>query len=146
MLLATSSAGRGLESCGLEIRDIPLETGYSVSEADISDLFDPKNLSDFMPKGSTYINGARTTIDGQPAAWIKFVQDMDRAGMKIRMAWVYYPTYFDKKIINFFCAVGGRGEETQESLSKRFQVNFPLFQQMASTIIIVNKWSSKARK
>ena len=146
LTLITSERGRGLQSCGLEIRNIPKLADLIVSDKEVADeLFDPSGLSDFMPSGSTYISGSRTSIDGQPAAWIKFIQDMDRAGMKIRMAWVFYPIYFDKKLIYFNCAVGGSAEEAKEDLLKRLQVNLPLFQQMASTIIIHDKWKSKSR-
>ena len=143
LALVTSEGGSGLEICALEIRNISLPTNHIVSDRDIAELFDPKSLSDFMPSGSTYISGSKTSIDGQPAAWIKFIQDMDRAGMKIRMAWVFYPIYFDKKLIYFNCSVGGGAAETKENLLKRFQLHLPLFQQMASTIIIHDKWKSK---
>jgi len=139
----TSEGGKGLELCNLVIKDIPLPVGYTVTPQDVAQLFDPHSLKDFSPNDTQFMTGAKTTIDGQPAAWINFVQEMDRAGIQIRMIWITYPIYIDKKLIIFGCSVGDSASKPTEELQRRYKVYFPLFQQMANSIVIHSKWKGR---
>lgn len=132
----TSDAGRGLELCNLVIRELP----ETLTKQDLAELFDPSELKDLVPSGGHFINGARTTIDGQPAAWVHFSHEMDRAGMKLRLLSIMYPVYFDKKLIIFSCSVGDSASKPPSELQKRYRTNLPLFQQLANTLVIHTKW------
>jgi len=139
----TSESGKGLELCNLVIIDIPLPVGYTVTPQDVAELFEPLNLKDVIPSGTQLITGAKTTIDGQPAAWVHFVQEMDRAGIQLRMMWITYPVYIDKKLIIFSCSVGDSASNPAEELQRRYKAYFPLFQQMANSIVIHSKWKRR---
>ena len=139
----TSESGKGLELCNLVIKDIPLPVGYTVSPQDVAELFEPPSLRDFTPSGARFITGAKTTIDGQPAAWVHFIQEMDRAGIQLRMMWIMYPVYFDKKLIIFSCSVGDSASKPAEELQRRYKAYFPLFQQMANSFVIHSKWKRR---
>ena len=139
----TSEGGRGLELCNLVIKDIPLPMGYTVTPQDIVELFDTQGLRDLAPAGSQFIGAAKTTIDGQPAAWVHFSQDMDRAGIQLRMKWITYPIYIDKKLMVFSCGVGDGANKSTEELQRRYKAYFPLFQQMANSLVIHSKWKRR---
>jgi hypothetical protein len=124
----------------LVIKDIPLPIGYTVTPQDMTELFEPPSLRDIIPSGAQFITGAKTTIDGQPAAWVHFVQEMDRAGIQLRMMWITYPIYIDKKIITFNCGVGDSTSKPADELQRRYKAYFPLFQQMANSFVIHSKW------
>ena len=133
---ATSKNGRGLELCNLSIKEIPLPAGYSVTAQDISELFEPPNLKNLAPSGSQFISGAKTTFDGQPAGWLQFSQEMNRAGVQLRMMWSSNAIYFDKKFIIFSCSVGDSASKSTEELLRRYKEYFPLFQEMAKSLVI----------
>lgn len=136
----TSENGKGLELCNLLIKNIPFPAGYTVTPHDITEFFEPSGLKEFLPRGAQFIKGAKTTIDGEPAAWINFSNEMDRAGIQLRMMWIMYPVYIDKKLLIFSCSVGGGASLPATELQKRYNEYFPLFQQMASSLVIHSKW------
>ena len=132
----TSENGRGLELCNLSIKEIPLPAGYLVTAHDVSELFEPSNLKSLAPNGALFIAGAKTTIDGQQAGWLLFSQEMNRAGIQLRMMSLTYTIYFDKKLIIFGCGVGDRASKSTEELQRRYKEYFPLFQEMAKNLVI----------
>lgn len=136
----TSEKGRGLELCNLVIKEINLPPGAKITSQDIEELFDPKGLKDFVPAGNRFIAGKRTTLDGQPGAWVQFSQDADRAGVSLQMIWLMFQAYYDRRLIIFSCGVGDSGVKPRQLVQRRFEVNLPLFQQIANSIIIQSKW------
>ncbi len=136
----TSEHGKGLDLCNIGIKDIPLEPGQTVSKADIEELFDPSGLSWFLGGSATLTAGKRTTIDGQPAAQVQFTQEVDRAGSQYRMMGVMYPIYFRNKLIIFTCMSGDSAATSAEQLKSRYRGAFPLYQQLANTLVIHSKW------
>ncbi|MBL0041651.1 MAG: hypothetical protein IPP28_11550 [Xanthomonadales bacterium] len=134
----TSEGGRGFELCNLVIKGIPV--GTTVTPQDVDELFDPLGLRDFTPDGGKFISGAKTTIDGQPAAWVNFFHEIDTAGIRIRSIEITYITYFDNKLIFFSCSVGESARKPVEELQVWYKAYFPLFQQMANSIVIHSKW------
>ena len=136
----TSEKGRGLELCNLIIRELEIPPGTKITSQDIEELFDPKGLIDFVPPGNRFISGDRTTLDGQPGAWVQFSQDADRAGISLQMIWVMYAVYYERRLLIFSCGVGDSGNKPKLLVEQRFRSNYPLFQQLANSIIIQSKW------
>ena len=136
----TSEHGKGLDLCNIGIKDIPIEPGQKISKADIEKLFDPSGLSSFLGGSATLTAGKRTTIDGQPAAQVQFTQDVDRAGMEYRMMGVVFPIYFRNKLITFACMSAGSTATSAEQFKNRYRAVFPLFQQMANTLVIHSRY------
>lgn len=133
-----SENGLGLEICSLSIKEIPIPPGYNPSSAEIQEIFEQPALRDLMPKGATYLDGSPTKIEGLPAAWVIYRYDMERAGIRNTMQIITYATYFDKKFIQFVCMVGTTPTSPQAELARYFESFYPLFQQMANTIVIHN--------
>jgi hypothetical protein len=136
----TSEKGRGLEICNLAIREIIIPPGESFTEKDAAEIFNPGELKDFVPQGGVFIDGKQTKLDGQPAAWIKFRQEIQRAGMTLQTMFVLFPVYYDRKLIFFSCGVGDDGDTSLVKVEQRFNLAFPLFRQMANSIIIHSRW------
>lgn len=139
----TSQRGRGLEFCNLVINDLPFPPDFKVTDRDIAEFFDPAGLKDLAPNGARFITGSRTTIDGQPAAMIRFTQAVDRAGLTLKMSWVSFSIYYDKKLLLFGCAVGRGGDTSDQDLDRRFKDYLPLFQLMANSFVIQSKWKRR---
>lgn len=138
----TSERGKGLELCNLLIRELPLPADYTPTRPEIAELFEKEALFDFIPADANFIDGAPTQLDGQLGAWIRFSQDMNRAGMSIQMQSVAFPIYFDKKLVFFSCSVGAGGDTPRQAVLDRFNGFFPLFQQMANSLIVHSRWKS----
>ena len=136
----TSEQGRGLELCNLVIKELNLPPGIKITSQEIEDLFDPKWLRDFVPASSRFIDGKRTTLDGQPGAWVQFSGQDDRAGISLQMIWLMYQVYYDRRLIIFSCGVGDSGDKPRELVHRRFVAYLPLFQLIANSIIIQSKW------
>lgn len=136
----TSEKGRGLEICNLAIREIIVSPGDSFTEKDVNEIFNPGELENFVPQGGVFIDGKQTKIDGQPAAWIKFRQEIQRAGMTLQTMFVLFPVYYDRKLIFFSCGVGDDEDKAMVKVEQRFNSAFPLFRQMANSIIIHSRW------
>ena len=137
----TSKNGRGFELCNLLIKNIDLPAGYKVTKSDIDELFDSSDLISFVPEGGTLLSGGRTSIDGQPAAWVSYSSDINRAGIQLRTIWLSFPVYYDKKLIVFNCSVGGGADTPLDTLKVRYKEFVPLFQLMANSIVIQSKWN-----
>lgn len=141
----TSENGAGLELCNLMIKDIPAPPGYVPSANDVNEIFSPEGIRDMVPPDGLFIAGDRTSIDGQPSGWVHFEQKMNRAGREIQMSWIMYATFTSEKLILFSCSVGDGAEKAKEDIRRRYKENFPLFQQMANSIVIHTKWNSPAQ-
>lgn len=136
----TSDNGRGLDVCNLVIKEIPLPANYVVSPAEAASLFEPSGLRSFVPHDANFIAGDQTTIEGQPAGWVNFTQEVNRAGIALRLISLNYTIYYDKKLIAFGCMVGDGAENPPDRLQKRYKEYSSLFQQMANSIVIQSKW------
>ncbi len=136
----TSEHGKGLEICNLTVRDLPLPKDYKPTKAEIDELFAPAYLPEWLPKDGVIVRSARTTIDAQPSALIEYRQEMNRAGLSIKMQWVVFPIYYDKKILIFSCGVGSDPSRSWDKMQEIFNAQLPLFQQMASSLIIHSRW------
>ena len=138
----TSDKGKGLEFCNLVIRELALPSDHTPTRAEAEELFEPEILTNYVPAGASFIDGAPTQLDGQPGAWIHFSQDMNRAGTSIRMQWVAFPIYYDGKLITFSCGVAASGATPANIVQDRYSNFLPLFQQMASSLIVHSRWKS----
>lgn len=137
----TSKNGHGLEFCSLLVKPLPLSDNHKPTKEEILDLFSSTSIRDFVPDDATFSSSARTTIDGLPGAWIIYESDLDRAGIKAKTKNIVYVVYFEAKLIQLGCVVGDKPETTQANREKHFNSYHPLFQQIASSIVVHNRWS-----
>ena len=110
---------------------------------EIDEFFNPELLSEFIPKGATYIDGAITTIDANKAAMTRFKSTISLAGMDVVVYTTLFTTYYDGRLIYFGCVVGGMPDELDDNLRKRFEAHQQLFKLIASTLIIHDRWKTR---
>ncbi len=132
-----SNHGKGLEICSLIVRPIP------ISGIDMTELFEPNGLAELVPPGGLFIDGRPTELDGQPGAWITFSQTMDRAGIPIQMVGIMYLAYYEDNLIILGCVVGADAGLPPAVIQVKYLKFFPLFQQIANSIIIHSKWKTR---
>lgn len=139
----TSERGKGFEFCNLAVKHIDAGPGVPITRSEIDEAFAPSGLKALVPSGSTFLNGKRTTIDGQPGAQIQFEQEADRAGIQMRIKGVMYPFIFSNALIALTCMVGDAAETPRSRIDERYKTWFPLFQQMANSVVINSKWKNR---
>lgn len=137
----TSDNGRGLESCNLVIKSLNLPDGYIVTKKDIDDLYSINGIKTLLPAESRYMDGGKTIIDGEPAGWSNYFTITENASVKIIAIASLYFVYYDKNLILLTCAVGDKTTISPEKLMQRFQNHTLLFQLVANSIVIHNKWN-----
>lgn len=139
----TSKDGRGGEMCSLVIKDAMLPPDVTPTKQDLAESFAPEGLRDFLPDGATFLGGDRTTLDGEPGAWVNFVQNANVVGLPIRIMGVNFFTYYDTRLIIFGCGVGNDANLPMQDLQRKYRATLPTFQQMANSLVIHNKWRNR---
>lgn len=102
-----------------------------------------RGLRDCLPDGATFLGGDRTTLDGEPGAWVNFVQNANVVGLPIRIMGVNFFTYYDTRLIIFGCGVGNDANLPMQDLQRKYRATLPTFQQMANSLVIHNKWRNR---
>lgn len=139
----TSENGKGLEVCNLGIRHLDINPSEPITKDEIENMFVPSGLKAFLAADSVFVSGKRTKIDGQPAAQIQFRQKVERAGIKMQLSGAIYPAYFRNSFVIFTCFSGSSAEKSNAHIDQRYRIWFPLFQQMANSIVIHSGWKKE---
>ncbi|MHC4158614.1 MAG: hypothetical protein ACYSSO_06000 [Planctomycetota bacterium] len=136
----TSDASDGLlRMCLILIKDQPSFMKLFSSE-DISDaMFTEETLKEIIPESATFIKGERTKYDGQPGAWMIYVTQLERAGLRAEMYILQHMFLYSGKMIVFECSVGGLAGSAA-TVEQEFARYLPLFQLLGNSIIIQDKW------
>ena len=115
------------------IIDIPNETPLN----DIS----CKDILNEMCRTLKHIKSEKTKLENEEAAWGIFVQESERAGIKIRAKHVIFLVLYKNKLIQIGGAVAG--EAIDQAIEKEFELYLPLFIQIANSLILQDKWKFK---
>lgn len=137
----TSEQGRGLEVVTVMVKDIPLPPNTRIEKSDIDEIFSAEGLSAFIPKGGKAIKLSETKIDGERAGYVYYIAPFEKANMQlITKAELYIIFYKSKFIIFTFSAGRLKGEGEGPKLAKQFENAQPIFQRMAVSIVLNDKW------
>lgn len=135
LYLVRSNGGRGTELCSLAITFIP--NAAKVSEQEGAEQFSRLSLRDLVAAGAHYVDGARTTIDGQPAAWVQV--EVEISARKLRGMMLSHFIYIDRRLITFSCSVVPISSRPEADTHKLYRMYSPLFVQIAKSVAINNK-------
>lgn len=131
----TSENGRGLESFGLMVIDIPIPLDYTLTEQDLDDFFVESELKGMIPEGGKFISTKPIVLDKHKGAMIIYEYTVQRVDITITMRSLVFITIYERKMIQIFCSVSALpGEESE--LQERFIRFEPLFKMIANTFII----------
>lgn len=140
LVLVTSELGRGLEICNLVIKELSLPADYVPTEAEIDELFQEPAIRDLVPKGAIYQDGGPTKMEGLSAAWIVYKHDVERAGQRALIKMITYSTFYENKFVQLGCMVGVDSNKVEAQLEEYFRKFQPLFQQIANSLVIHNRY------
>jgi hypothetical protein len=132
--------GSAAPGCMIIIQDVSTwETAFLESEDWEEILYDA--TEEMVPPEATIIGRGKTNIDAEPAVWIKFYNQQERAGLKLGMFFLQYVTVYQGKMVMIQCSVAGRTGD-RILLEDSFSSYLPLFQGIGNSIVINNKWDS----
>lgn len=133
----TSDKGKGFDLCNIIIRNLPNEIANQINESNSNDLFDDDTLRSFVPRNHEFISSKKTKIDGQPAGVVETYAERENAGIRVNSRQISYFIYFNRNLISFTCMNHG---EDRIHAERNYLKLSTLFQLMANSIIIHNKW------
>lgn len=132
-----SENGNGNEMVLFMVKDLGLPNDYKITQAELDEFFIESQLRQLMPDGSQYISAKRITLDSQTGGQIIFKTTQERLDFTITMQAVHYITIYKGKMVFLQCMVYA---EQNENLTERFNLFFPLFRQIANSIVLVNQY------
>lgn len=130
--------------CLLSVHELPEAASWLTSEEIADEMFSPEDLADYVPDSARYITGDRTKIDGECGAWIQYYLESEKAGMRCAMYNLRYMFVYSGKLVSLECGIGGALVGEAEILKELFDSYLPLFQLIANSIVIHNKWEEIA--
>jgi len=94
-----SESGRGFELLLVLIKDMPLQPGEKITEKDILEILNPKDIKDVLPDGSIYINSGKLTLENLPGYWVHFKMNKLRVRNSVDMETIMYIIFYKNKMI-----------------------------------------------
>lgn len=130
-----SENGRGLEFLLILIKEIPLQPGEKITEKDISEILNPKDIQDFIPDGGVYLNSGKLTLENLPGFWVHFKMDMARMRNTFGIETIMYTIFYKNKMIQIQGQVVSsiNGEPAERGGLKKYE---KLFDLMANSFVI----------
>lgn len=130
-------------SCMIIIQSIPPWAGLLV-QGQIADETLAENLRDMLPDGAALIDSGQTKLDGEPCVWLKYSYELERAGFRLRTYMLQYMLFYQGSMVAIDCGVGGLADD--EILKDAFKSHLPVFQMIANSLILNDKWIADSNK
>jgi len=134
-----SESGRGLEMLLILIKEVPLQAGEKITEKDVLEILNPKDIQDFIPDGGVYINSGKLTLENLPGFWVHFKLNMSRVRNTVGMETIMYTIFYKNKMIQIQGQVmtSINGEPAERGGLKKYE---KLFDLMANSFVISNMY------
>lgn len=130
-----SENGRGLEMFLVLIKTMPLESGESITEADITEILNPKDMEDMLPEGTNYISSGKFTLETLPGYWVRFDANASRGRQSIKMSSVMYTIFYKNRMIQMQGQVAASGGDGND-LNVRYKKFEKLFDLIAQSLVL----------
>lgn len=132
-----SENGRGLELLLILVKELPLQPGERITEKDVSEMLNPKDIQDFIPDGGTILDSGKLTLENLPGFWVHFKIDRVRVKNTIGMETMMYTIFYKNKMILIQGQVmtSINGESDNQVGLKKYE---KLFELMANSFVISN--------
>jgi hypothetical protein len=143
-----SEYGRGESSALILVQHIDVPKGVRPTQREIDSLFSSSNLRTFVPDGSTVIESKPIVLEGQEGGMLVYEMSADRLDVSIRMRMLQYVILYENRLIFLQFSTGGTPPDRPLWIAA-FERHRPLFQQIANSLVIVNKyknWSPAGQK
>lgn len=132
-----SENGRGLELLLILIKEMPLLPGEKVTEKDVAEMLNLRDIKDFLPDGSTYIKSGKLTLENLPGLWVHFRMELSRVRNVVGMETIMYTIFYKNKMIQIQGQVvtSVNGKPMDRGGLEKYE---RLFDFMANSFVIAN--------
>jgi hypothetical protein len=132
-----SENGRGLELLLILIKEIPLQPGERITEKDVLDILNPKDIQDFIPDGGVYLDSGKLTLESLPGFWVHCKINMSRVRNTFGIETIMYIIFYKNKMIQIQGQVmtSINGESAERGGLKKYE---KLFDLMVNSFVISN--------
>ncbi|MGH8071039.1 MAG: hypothetical protein ACRERE_38570 [Candidatus Entotheonellia bacterium] len=134
-----SENGRGSEMFLLMVKEIPLPSGYTLTEQELAEFFVERELRNTVPQGSKFISAKSIVLDNHKGGMVIFDQAMQRLDMTVTMRNIQFITIDRNKMIFVQCMVSILSGN-EDDLTERFNRFEPLFKMIANSFIILDQY------
>ena len=135
----TSQNGRGLETILLMVKDIPLPSGYKITEQELDSVFSTQGLKEMIPKGASFISAQPIVLDGNKGGMMVFDQTLQRLDVALPLRGLFFITIYANKMIFIQCMVTSK-TENRSDLKQQFRRLEPLFRLVANSFVIQSQY------
>jgi hypothetical protein len=123
-----SGDGYGPATCSLVVKTMPFPPGYKPTKDEIKEFFQPNELKDMIPDGSTFVAAKTITLENSPAGMLVFDQTQKRLEFEITTRMTQFSTVHDNAMIAIQFALTPMPDSTDtlDSLQEKFLLTFNL--------------------
>jgi len=134
-----SENGRGLKLLLILINEMPLQPGEKVTEKEVAEILNPKDIKKFLPEGASYIKSGKLTLENLPGFWVHFKMEMSRVRNTVDMETIMYMIFYKNKMIQIQGQVttSVNGKEIVGGGLNKYE---KLFDLMANSFVITNMY------
>ncbi|SMO87233.1 hypothetical protein [Gracilimonas mengyeensis] len=131
-----SKNGTGKEIIQIIVKEIPTND-YQFTKSDIDEFYSGEMMKEMLPDESKFIEAKKIVLDNNSGGQIIFEQNIQRLDILVKTKAVEYSTIIDNKMILLQCTVSSVDDE---NLDSRFEKYFPLFKQVANSLVFMNQY------
>ena len=131
--------GYGEATFAFQVRDFTPPKGMKITQKDLNELFSVKGLKDVVDENSTLIESKPIVLEGQKGGMIIYDSVAERLDIKLKVRTLTYVTVYNNRMILLQFAVGNTEDKINETV-KEFNKNRPLFQLIANSLVILDKY------
>lgn len=134
-----SENGKGLELLIILIKEVPLMPNEKVTQKDVEDLLNPKDIREFLPDGSNYLKSGKLKLENLPGFWIYYNMQSNRLRNTIDMETIMYAIFYKNKMIQLQGQVttSVNGKNINRGGFKKYE---NLFDLIANSLVISNMY------
>lgn len=132
----TSNYGKGTEMILFMVRDLGLPSGYKLSAKELREFYTEAELKEMIPGNTSFISAKPIRIDGNLGGQLVYSLNPS-LDQQLNSQFVLFSTIHDNKMIMIQAVVH---VTDNDNLEYRFRHFFPLFQMVANSLVILDKY------
>lgn len=136
-----SEYGRNDPSAVIMVQQFTPPRGVRVTQREIDSLFSASSLKSFVPDGAKVIESRPIVLEEQKGGMWVFEMSADRLDMSLTMRMLQYVIFYKNRLIFLQFSAGGAPDD-RSLWTASFEKNRPLFQMVANSLVIVDKYKN----
>ncbi|MDQ3800319.1 MAG: hypothetical protein M3384_12785 [Acidobacteriota bacterium] len=133
--------GYGDATLGLQIREFTPPAGMKITQKHIDALFSPAGLKELVGAAAdvVVIESKPIVWEGQKGAMLVYDTVAERLDVRLKVRTLSYITLYENRMVFLQFAIGNTEDKMNETI-KEFNKNRPLFQLVANSFILMDKY------